>query len=143
MFRQAKKHKAKKGNFELQKKTNNSLYYWMWKQKRLSQENRLLEERRNMLDGVGFFNEGVSVATNPPPRHLTLIDLTGSKQKKSMVTKLCHESLIDRVRILEETVGRKLSDDKLCNKIKLLEMELFGNVKSGSIKERVESLEKE
>ena len=47
--------------------------------------------------------------------------------------------LIDSAQNLEDAVGIKPSDEKLCNRVKLLEIELFGSVKIGSMKDRIES----
>merc|ERR1712232_382832 len=54
------------------------------------------------------------------------------------------KSVLDRVHALSNEVGLKFSpDEPLCSKVMRLENEVFSNVKSGTIKERVSFLEKE
>jgi len=53
-------------------------------------------------------------------------------------------SVLGRVHALATDLGLKFnSDDSLCSKVTRLENEVFSNVKSGTIKERVGDLEKE
>lgn len=52
-----KEHRAKHNSFTVQRKHNASLEHWIWKQRNTWRKNELSEERRNLLESIGFFDE--------------------------------------------------------------------------------------
>ena len=139
-FEKLREHKTRNGNFNFSNAHDNALRSWAWKQKRLMEEKKLPKKRRNQLSSIGF-PSGESIAT---PSQKTLMDATSLNQNRTVTAQSHRSSLIDRTRALEASVGLTVNrTDKLFNKVALLETELFGKTKKGTIADRISALEKE
>lgn len=142
---QLKDYRAKHGDFHVVPVRDKSLYNWVWRQKRLIKQNELPQKRRDLLASIGFFEQNESVATAPSHQRI-LIDLTSSRRnaKVTLQQPSPRTSLIDRTLFLEKAVGIAPDpNDNLCSKVTFMEVEVFGNVKKGTIVERIHALEKE
>ena len=150
-FQQLKDYRAKHGHFEVTYKQDMPFRQWIYRQKIFFKKNELPQKRRDLLNSIGLFDQNEPVA-KAKSNNESLFDLTLSDEdeesdrgEEAVLQQPCRRiSLVDRTLILEDAVGvTTKSNDILCNRVKLLEMELFGKAKVGRIAERINALENE
>lgn len=143
-LQQLKDYRVNHGTFEVDRKDDKTLHNWIWRQKKYLNTNEISKKRRDLLESIECFSQNEPEAAAQSSQ--TLFDLTISDQdeKTSKQKPRQRTSLIGRTLFLEDAVGlTPKPNHNLCNRVTLLEKELFAEVKTGTITERIHSLEKE
>ena len=144
-FKIVKDYKASHGHCILSR--HHALSYWAYYQGYLKKSNELCKERFDLLNSIGFFNNHHRQSMprfrqDPSQKTVRRQSLPLSYNRASCSSP--HKCLMGRIRFLGGVVGLTFtSNESLCKKVEGLETQLFGRVKEGTIKDRIDNLEKE